>query len=125
MRILMLFQCTAWHLSREVRTLFSHTDKKYTVTQIVWRTGTFQPANAAAAGIRSAKLCAAQGHRIFSRRNCVAHRDAQHTPTTPKPHPGAFSAFGMRLELCGAQGQLRLHRPVLAHDFLRQFAISF
>ncbi len=94
MRILMLPKCTSSHASWEVRTLISHTDKKYTVP------------------LFSRKLCGAQGRKL--------------PPTTQKPHPGAFSAAGMRLELCGAQGQLRprLHRLVLAHDFLRQFAIG-
>lgn len=125
MRILMLFKCTSPHTSWEVRTLISHTDKKYTI-----------------------KLCGAQGHtdsqmpprRDFWPVSCVMHRDKQeysppklclaqgHTlpPTTQKPHPGSVSATGMRFELCGAQGQQLLFQcPILAHDFFRQFAIGF
>lgn len=70
MRILMLPKCTSSHASREVRTLISHTDKKYTVSFF------------------SRKLCGAQGHsspqmllqRESSPINCVLHRDTTFSP---------------------------------------------
>lgn len=134
MRILMLSKCKSCHTSWEVRTLTSHTDKKYTVTRvIVWCTGTCGQSNAAATGFRLIKLCDAQGHASFHTSAAVffqpelCHAQGRKPqPTTQKPHPVAVSANGMRLELCGAQGHYLLFQClILPCDFFRQFTIGF